>query len=301
MNDEDPFLQAILNSPIDAFPRFVYADWLDEQNDPRGELLRLLHALTQIIDIPQRKHLEHRLRFLLESGVKPVGPFITNRLGMKFALIPPGTFMMGSPTHEKGRRRDEYQHKVTLTRPFYLAIHPVTQLCWQNLMGYNPSHFKGDELPVEKVSWEDCQEFLKKLTEADGYSYRLPTEAEWEYACRAGTTTPYYFGEKITAKQASFNDPRKIMICKFPPNAWGLYDMHGTVWEWCSDWYGHYPEMDVADPTGPESGSCRVLRGGSFLSQPSLVRSASRSSYSPTTFSFPHRLSYGIRAVMEVS
>jgi formylglycine-generating enzyme required for sulfatase activity len=203
---------------------------------------------------------------------------------MKFAWIPPGTFLMGSLVSEKGRSDNETPHTVTLSKPYYLAIHPVTQASWLKIMGNNPSHFKGDDLPVEQISWDDCQEFISRLSERDGNSYRLPTEAEWEYACRAGTTTPFSFGTTITAKQVNFNNflGKTTVVGSYPPNAWGLYDMHGNVWEWCADWFAPYPQGDALGPIGPESGSKRVLRGGSYLFQPSSVRSAYRYSSAPS-------------------
>ena len=129
----------------------------------------------------------------------------TNSIGMKFVWIPPGTFMMGSPKEEKQRNGNENQHKVTLTKGFYMGVSTVTQEQWQEVMGNNPSMFEGEKnLPVDSVSWNDCQEFIKKLREKDKKPYRLPTEAEWEYACRAGTTTPFHFGETISTEQANF-------------------------------------------------------------------------------------------------
>ena len=130
----------------------------------------------------------------------------TNSIGMKFVWIPPGSFMMGSPKEEKEGNDNETQHKVTLTKGFYMGVYTVTQEQWQEVMGNNPSQFKGEKnLPVERVSWDDCQEFIKKLREKDKKPYRLPTEAEWEYACRAGTTTPFHFGETISTDQANYN------------------------------------------------------------------------------------------------
>jgi len=135
MHDERGFLQAMLEHPEDKALRLVFADWLDERADPRGELIRLLHTLTQSVEVPDRIQLEDRLRTLLGSGVQPVGPFWTNAIGMKFAWIPPGTFMMGSPESEAGRGEDETQHRVVLTRGFWLAVHPVTHASWQKVTG----------------------------------------------------------------------------------------------------------------------------------------------------------------------
>jgi len=205
---------------------------------------------------------------------------ITNAVGMLFVLIPSGTFVMGSPSSEKKRYDDERQHRVTLTEPFYMQVTEVTQGQWKAVMGNNPSFYDGcgDRFPVEQVSWDDCQAFIEVLNQREGVSkYRLPTEAEWEYACRAGTGTPFNTGKCLSTDQANYNGNYAYPGCSkgkfrhittsvgsFPPNAWGLYDMHGNVWEWCSDWYGEYPAGPATDPRGPESGTIRVHRGGSW-------------------------------------
>ena len=173
----------------------------------------------------------------------------------------------------------------------------VTQGQWRSVMGDNPSGFKecGDDCPVENVSWNDIQGFMKKLNEKEGASiYRLPTEAEWEYAARAGTTTPFYFGDCLSTDQANYNGnypladcpkgeyrEKTVPVASFPPNKWGLYDMHGNVWEWCQDWYGEYPEGSVTDPEGPETGSNRVLRGGGWIGGARYCRSALRYGVAP--------------------
>jgi sulfatase modifying factor 1 len=217
---------------------------------------------------------------------------ITNAIGMKFVWIPPGSFAMGSPSNEQDRMDDESRHKVTLTRGFYMGVHTVTQEQFKLLMGYNPSRLqqKGiKNLPVEAVSYEGCLEFIETLRKKEQKSYRLPTEAEWEFSCRAGTTTPFHFGESIGTDQANFDGTLGIATRKagiyrkkttpvgsFPANAWGLHDMHGNVWQWCHDWYGDYQQGDQVDPQGPKSGKTRVLRGGSWHSIASNCRSASR-------------------------
>jgi formylglycine-generating enzyme required for sulfatase activity len=215
---------------------------------------------------------------------------LNNSIGMKFVWIPPGSFMMGSPKVEKERRDNETQHRVTLTKGFYMSVYAVTQEQYEMVMGRNPSHFKGEKnLPVENVSWDDCQEYINKLREKDKKNYRLPTEAEWEYACRAGTITPFHFGETISTDQANFNGEvvygngkkgvfrkKTTPVGSFPPNPFGLHDTHGNIWQWCQDWYGEFPQKDLVNPQGPVEGKQRVLRGGCWANPPQLCRSAYR-------------------------
>lgn len=216
------------------------------------------------------------------TPVQAAGRKVRNNLGMEFIYIKPGTFMMGSPSHEKGRYNNEKQHQVTLTRGFYMQTTEVTQGQWKAVMGSNPSRFKGDDLPVEQISWNDVQEFIRRLNQREGGDkYRLPTEAEWEYACRAGRTTRFSFGddESRLGEYAWYDGnsgSRTHPVAQKKPNAWGLYDMHGNVWEWCQDRYGDYPSGSVTDPEGPSSGSYRVIRGGSWVNEPRFVRSANR-------------------------
>ncbi len=243
----------------------------------------------------------------------------------EFVLIPAGSFDMGSPVSENRRGSDEMQHRVSLSA-FYMGTHEVTQREYRELMGDPPCQFRGDDLPVENVSWNDAvaycnaRSLAENLTpayvmsgegenrtvtwnrEADGY--RLPTEAEWEYACRAGTTTPFSTGENVTVEQANYYGTypydgfpsgiyrnRTMPAGSFAPNAWGLYDMHGNVWEWCWDRYGAYgPETD--DPDGAESGIHRVNRGGGWNDFGRHLRSAYRAAYPPEnrTFNLGFRL-----------
>jgi formylglycine-generating enzyme required for sulfatase activity len=192
---------------------------------------------------------------------------------------------MGSPASEKDRRDNENQHEVTLTKPFYMGKYEVTQEQWESVMGNNPSYRKTAKYPVTNVSWEDCQEFIKKLNEKTKGGYRLPTESEWEYACRAGTTTAYSFGDKITPKDANYRDSeplKAVAVGSYKPNAFGLYDMHGNVWEWCEDWKADYPNGAVTDPNGPANGRGRVLRGGSFGVKGWNARSSVRDGFMPT-------------------
>jgi formylglycine-generating enzyme required for sulfatase activity len=203
-------------------------------------------------------------------------------LGMSFVTIPAGTFMMG----EGGEA-----HQVTLTKGFELGVYEVTQEQYEKVMGSTSSHFKGPQNPVETVSWDDAVEFCRKLSalpaeQSAGYVYRLPTEAEWEYAGRAGTTTKYSFGdsESELGDYAWYRDNSggtTHPVGQKKPNAWGLYDMHGNVYEWCQDWYGAYPSGSVTDPTGAASGSDRVHRGGSWFHNSDYCRSADRNRYAP--------------------
>lgn len=203
---------------------------------------------------------------------------------MEMIWCPPGSFMMGSPETEEGRFVDEIQHRVTLTKGFWLGKTPVTQRQWMSVMGNNPSYFKGDDLPLENVSWDECQEFCRKAGLA------LPTEAQWEYACRAGSTGPYA-GTGRLEEMGWFawnsDDGKLFAFRKTHPvghleaNDWGLNDMHGNVWEWCADWYGAYLSDATTDPTGPLSGSHRVSRGGSWGDDAKYCRSAIRSGLVP--------------------
>ena len=185
--------------------------------------------------------------------------------------------MMGSPVSETGRTNNETQHEVTLTKPFYMGKYEVTQDQWEAVMGNNPSiKTKGAKLPVTDVSWNECLEFINKFNEKTNSSYRLPTEAEWEYACRAGSNTLYSYGDGITKSDANYGGGIIKAVGSYKANAFGLYDMHGNVWEWCDDWYGDYPAGAVTDPKGPVTGTIRVLRGGSFDVNDSTARSSSR-------------------------
>ncbi len=211
-------------------------------------------------------------------------PAIHNSLGMQLKHLPAGTFTMGE---------DEDAHEVTLTKPFYIGVYEVTNAQWKQVMGNVPSNWKDDDRPVEQVSWEDAVEFCKKLSALPeerkaGRVYRLPTEAEWEYACRAGSTTDFSFGDKeaLLGDFAWFSDNSGNSthpVGQKQPNAWGLYDMHGNVWEWCSDWYGEYPQGSVTDPQGPSDASGRVNRGGSWNFTAGHCRSAFRDGNGPSS------------------
>jgi formylglycine-generating enzyme required for sulfatase activity len=247
---------------------------------------------------------------------------------MKLALIPPGEFLMGSPDAENGHGvpedPNEKQHQVRITRPFYLGLYEVTQSQYQSIMGNNPSGFSSigkmkDKIkgyntsvfPVEQVSLEEALEFCRRLSEFEGRHYRLPTEAEWEYACRAGTNTTFSFGDTCNGSEANCNGDkpygvktkgpqlgRPSRVGSFRPNAFGLYDMHGNVWERCSDLYArdYYLESPPEDPTGSSDGGYRVSRGGSWLNEPIGCRSANRYGFVPSWRDFD----IGFRACLDV-
>jgi formylglycine-generating enzyme required for sulfatase activity len=247
---------------------------------------------------------------------------------MKLVLIPPGTFLMGSPGHEATRRPDEALHEVEITKSFYLGMYEVTQRQYKEVMGYNPSYFSRDgsgaagamyilapgggkdkvaglntdDFPVENVSWVEAQDFVKKLSaraeeEKKGLKYRLPTEAEWEHACRGGAReyTTFHYGNSLTSTQANINGifpygakagvylARTTRVGSYQHNAFGLYDMHGNVWEWCADWHdrAYYGTSPRRDPPGPVTGTHRVFRGGSCAYGGDGCRSAFRGGHTP--------------------
>ena len=256
---------------------------------------------------------------------------ITSSIEMKLVLIPAGTFVMGSPASEAERDAGEEHHEVAITRPFYLGVYPVTQGQFQKVMGKNPSFFhpkNGGSLdhPADQVRWSDAREFCKKLSalpeeKKAGRTYRLPSEAEWEYACRAGTTTPFNVGETLSSKQANFNGNfpygraekgpflrKTAKVGSYPPNAWGLYDMHGNVLQWCNDWYDpdYYKKSPKENPKGPEKGVVAtsfdshffvVVRGGCWLDEGRACRSARRFRLQPTE---PYRWA-GFRVACDVA
>ena len=216
-----------------------------------------------------------------------------NSLGMEFVLLEAGTFAMGSPPTEAGRNADEGPvHAVTISQRFYLGKYEVTQGQWEAVMGSNPSTHSncGRTCPVEMVSWEDAQAFIAALNRREGVTgYRLPTEAEWEYAARAGAQTAYHFGNAASdlVLYAWYGELELFgsihPVGQKRPNAWGLYDMHGNVWEWVADWYGAYPPGSVTDPRGPSTGALRVHRGGSWDAAARLCRAATRRIETQTT------------------
>jgi formylglycine-generating enzyme len=245
---------------------------------------------------------------------------LTNSIGMKFVKLPAGSFLMGSPKDEEGRGDDEARHEVKLSRDFYLGVHEVTQAQYEKVAGVNPSHFsaKGQgkdritdmetkdvkdtsKHPVEQVSWEQAKEFCKKLSQLPaekkaGRVYRLPTEAEWEYACRAGVKTPFHHGKKLNVEanfcglapyplrgEPGLDEGNTMPVGNYKPSEFGVFDMHGNVHEWCEDWYGPYETKGTqTDPHGPETGTERVFRGGCWLSTGRACRAAARHKLPPT-------------------
>jgi len=225
---------------------------------------------------------------------------------IEFARIRSGEFMMGTPSGFTGRDDDELARNVTISRSFLLSRGPVTQDQWERVMGGNPSWFRGGDLPVEQVSWHDARLFCERLGDLVRLPCRLPTEAEWEFACRAGTGTAFHFGDKCDGSQANCrgdlpfgsgepgpNRKSTTPYGTFEPNPWGLFDMHGNVSEWCADWYGPYDEIWLTDPRGPATGKHRVLRGGSWHQDPARCRSAYRNANFPAfrgNFGYPFRV-----------
>jgi len=221
---------------------------------------------------------------------KPVGDPIQNSIGMLLVPIPAGEFMMGSPQSDPGRMDQEILHRVILTQSFHLGQTEVTQGQWKTVMDTTPweeesNVRQGDDYPAVLVNWNDAVEFCRKLSEKEGVQYRLPTEAEWEYACRAGTTTVYSFGDDpsplgeyswYSENVRETGENHVHIVGQKKPNPWGLYDIHGNVWEWCQDWVGPYPYEAVTDPRTLSSGQLRVNRGGSWNHSPWYCRSAFR-------------------------
>jgi formylglycine-generating enzyme required for sulfatase activity len=218
-----------------------------------------------------------------ETEEKEAGQVVTNSIGMELRRIEPGTFLMGSET---GDPDEKPLHRVTITKPFYIGVHEVTQEQYAAVTGENPSRIKAAKRPVESVSWEEATAFCLKLSKMENAQYRLPTEAEWEYACRAGSSTVFHWGDSFNTSYfwCGYNSADgSRQVGKTKPNAWGLYDMSGNVWEWCEDWYADdaYSSTEDSDPKGPQAGTRRVIRGGSWWGTPEDCRSANRLSYRP--------------------
>ncbi|MCC6488974.1 MAG: SUMF1/EgtB/PvdO family nonheme iron enzyme [Candidatus Hydrogenedentes bacterium] len=222
----------------------------------------------------------------------------TNSIGMKMRLIPAGTFTMGS---EQGDDDEKPVHEVTITKSFYLGVYEVTQAEYQAVMGDNPSRFNGALRPVDQVTFENAEAFCRKLSEMEGATYRLPTEAEWEYACRAGTRTKYYWGDEFQERYAwaaPNSGARTHDAGSRTPNPWGLFDMSGNVWEWCGGWYGPYDGSAQTDPQGPPAGTYRIVRGGDWEFGAQRSRSAQRYWQDPN---FLYGTTFGFRVVEEAT
>jgi len=310
--------------PEDPLVAFVLADYLQDQDDHavrlRGELLRLVYALTRSAGGPDRAGQEQRLRILLRQGVRPIGPYrrleLDGEVALDFAWVPPGVFLMGSPDGEEGRPRNEEEaqgwrlrpgegprHEVILSRGFWMGTTPVTQLQYARVVGRNPSwdsdgsadvEPENRDRPVQEVTWFDAVAFLRRLSKRTGgltagARFRLPTEAEWEYACRAGTTTRFWSGNAAAdlawvgwfGANTRGEDSPLQPVGRKPANGFGLHDVHGNVWEWCADLFGegYYARSPGKDPRcrRGEEGR-RVVRGGDAWDDAAACRSAARDS-----------------------
>ncbi|NMG18798.1 formylglycine-generating enzyme family protein [Brasilonema bromeliae SPC951] len=228
------------------------------------------------------------------------------RIKLEMVYIPAGTFIMGSPGDEKGRQRNEEPRREVTIQPFLMGRYTVTQAQWRYVstlprvqidLASDPSYFKGDLRPVERISWYEAREFCARLSKATNREYRLPSESEWEYACRAGTTTPFYFGETITTELANYDGSlvygrgskgiyreKTTEVETFPANAYGLFDMHGNIWEWCADHFHENYKRALRNETAwlsSDENARRVIRGGSWYSSPKFCRSANRTPLPP--------------------
>jgi uncharacterized protein (TIGR02996 family) len=314
--------------PADDLAWLAVADWLEEHDQPdRAELVRLTRLLRLEGTGPDRPRREDRLRELLAAGVEPCVATLKNSIGMELAYIPAGTFLMGSPEDEEDRSEDEGPvHAVKIAKAFYLGVYAVTQGEYEAVMRKNPSWFsatgdgkpeveglKTSRFPVEMVSHDGAVKFCEKLSALEGEKenervYRLPTEAEWEYACRGGAgSAPFHFGQSLSSEQANIdgNYPhgdaakgpfleRTCEVGSYKPNGYGLYDMHGNVWEWCSDWYGEYSKGDKVNPPGPSEGSKRVIRGGGWSNAAVNCSASFRGSSAPAN----RGLNLGLRLLL---
>jgi uncharacterized protein (TIGR02996 family) len=334
MDLEQTLLEAIHADPGDESAWHALADHLEEQGDARAELTRAWLALRRAPDGAGRRDLEAKVEGLLAQGVRPCVPVLTSSIGMELVLVPPGSFWMGSPKGEAESTEGEWPRRpVTITKPFYLGACPVTQGQYAKVTGTNPSHFavggRGGEamselrdtssFPVELVSFHEAETFCALLSELPaereaGRVYRLPSEAEWEYACRAaGTSTaPFHCGPAMSSAQANFDGgfpyggaprgpylERTCPVGSYAPNALGLFDLHGQVWEWCADWHDedYYAAGPRVDPPGPAQGTQKVVRGGAWFYRAVMCRSACRYNWEPAS----HGDIVGFRVAMTAS
>jgi formylglycine-generating enzyme len=307
--NEVAFLSALHEAPDDDVTWLALADWLEEDGQPqRAELIRLVRQLRALPvgEATEVRALEGRVVALINANVRPAVPEVVNSVGMRLALLPPGRTRMGSPSNETMRSDDEVVHQVQIDQPFYLGVFPVTQEEFRRVTRRSPSQYRRggsrasdvadvdtSRFPVENVTWDDAVAFCQRLSERNeerqaGRTYRLPTEAEWEYACRAAGTslTAFAFGPSLCSTQANFDGHhpsggaeegptlrRPCGVGSYKPNAWGLHDVHGNVWEWCQDVYESYQSRGTQTP--PETGE-RVVRGGAYYNDAAWCRSARR-------------------------
>ncbi|MBR6060282.1 MAG: formylglycine-generating enzyme family protein [Victivallales bacterium] len=301
----------------DAAFQKVWQSFVDELNFPKDSAPALWNACQTLancqfpsLDIPLLSWLcgicgiswaDVAAIFLGKSNLKEnMTIMLPDNVPLELAWCPAGVFMMGSPEKEAERDGDEPQHQVKISKGFWMGIYPVTQKQFKAVMGRNPSNYDSFENhPVENVTWFDAKEFCMKATDQstklpDGYAFDLPTEAQWEYACRAGSTSIFHFGAILDGSQANCDGTRPFGttqegpnidctcdVGSYAPNAWGLYDMHGNVWEWCNDWYGPYQEGFTVDPQGAETGTQRSERGGSWRNAAKRCRTAIRRKSAP--------------------
>jgi uncharacterized protein (TIGR02996 family) len=331
MDIEHAVVQAIHDNPSDETSWLVLADWLEENGQAdRAEMLRLQRQLRSLQSDSERKPLEDRFQKMLRAGVVPYVPTVTNSIDMKLALIPPGHFWLGSPEAEKGRYGDESPRRlIELTRPFYLGVYLVSQEEYREVRGASPSAFAAtgshaasvagmdtSRFPVEEITWADAMAFCDQLSHRRAEQrakrvYRLPTEVEWEHACRGGAamTTPFPQGKRMTCRNANFKHHtqskekrrqplgRTSEVGSYLPNGFGLYDMVGNVWQWCADWYvsDAYVNHPPIDPPPEPEGDRRNARGGPWSQELRRVRSADRSSFEPEH----HDCDCGMRVLCE--
>jgi uncharacterized protein (TIGR02996 family) len=295
------FLAGMVADPLEETHWLVLADWLEEFDDPRrAELLRLhrkmLATCCEPDRHPDRAEWQARMVALLVGGVRPCVPretlLLPGGVEMTFSFIPPGRFLMGSD-HPEADDAEKPVHEVTLTRGFYLGTTPVTQAQWNAVMGTNTSYFQSPTHPVVQLSWEDCQQYCGKLKAHLGgrVRVRLPTEAEWEYACRAGTNTEYHFGDQINTELANYDGKETwngspvgkfraltTDVGTFPANAWGLFDVHGNIWEYCEDAWNEtfYAQAPAENPLYDNYINTYLSRGGSYVYNSYHCRAANR-------------------------
>jgi len=281
--------------PIEGVPEHVNAALAaatakekDQRPESAGRFLRSLQRDSAVIEVVSPA--------VVSPKGEPTPGHVEVFEGIEMVWIPTATFEMGSPESEEEREASERPVHTVELDGFWLGKYEVTQAQWEAVIGGKPSGFKGVDLPVEQVSWDDCQAFIAKLNARGDCGFALPTEAQWEYACRAGTTTPFHFGQTLSTDQGNYDGnftygrgrkgvyrEKTTPVGSFSANAWGLHDMHGNVWEWCADWYDedYYGKSPSRNPAGPTSGSKRVDRGGGWPSKPWLCRSANRNGISP--------------------